>query len=44
MASPPAYGRALNAEFDCSMGKLGPLLERIEKTDCLIDRSRGFAG
>ena len=30
-------GEALKAEFDGSMGKLGPLLERIEKTDRLID-------
>jgi hypothetical protein len=30
-------GEALRAEFDGSVGKLLPLLERIEKTDELID-------
>lgn len=28
---------ALRAEFESSMGKLGPLLQRIERTDRLID-------
>ena len=30
-------GEVLKTEFKGSMGKLGPLLERIEKTDRLID-------
>jgi hypothetical protein len=30
-------GEALRAEFEGSLGKLLPLLERIEKTDELID-------
>jgi hypothetical protein len=35
---------ALKAEFDGSMGKLGPLRERIRQTDELIDRGRGCTG
>ena len=30
-------GEVLRAEFEGTIGKLGPLLERIEKTDRLID-------
>ena len=37
-------GEALKAEFEGSMGKLTPLRERIEETDRLIHRCRGFAG
>jgi hypothetical protein len=32
-----AQGEALQAEFEGSLGKLLPLLDRIEKTDELID-------
>jgi hypothetical protein len=32
-----AAGEALRAEFESQLGKLRPLLDRIEKTDELID-------
>ena len=35
---------ALKAEFYGSMGKLGPLRERIRQTDELIDRGQGCTG
>jgi hypothetical protein len=35
---------ALKAEFEGSMGKLGPLRERIRQTDELIDRGQGCTG
>ena len=35
---------ALKAEFEGSMGKLGPLRDRIRQTDELIDRGQGCTG
>jgi len=35
---------ALKSEFEGSMGKLGPLRERIRQTDELIDRGQGCTG
>jgi hypothetical protein len=35
---------ALKAEFEGSMGKPGPLRERIRQTDELIDGGRGCTG
>ncbi|OPY48935.1 MAG: hypothetical protein A4E49_03306 [Methanosaeta sp. PtaU1.Bin112] len=35
---------ALRAEFEGSMGKQGPLRERIRQTDELIDRGQGGTG
>jgi hypothetical protein len=36
--------KALKSEFEGSMGKLGPLREKIWQTDKLIDRGQGCTG